>query len=228
MSSLPLVIVVAGPTGSGKSELALRLARDLDGEIVSCDSVQVYRRFNIGSAKLALEDRRGIQHHLIDVVEPDAEYTAGEYSRNARQALAEIAARGRVGIVTGGTGFYLTALLEGLFPGPEKDDKLRERLSAIERNRPGGLHRILQRMDPDSAARIHPNDVNKVMRALEVTLLGGQPMSEQFQAGRDRLTGFRILKFGLNPDRQQLYERIEERTRRMFAEGLIEETRAIL
>ena len=222
------MIVVAGPTGSGKSELALHLAGELDGEIVSCDSVQVYRRFDIGSAKLAPQERRGIEHHLIDVADPCQEYTAGEYSRQARLALGQIAARGKVGIFTGGTGFYLTALLEGLFPGPEKDARLRARLAAIEGGRPGRLHRILERLDRASARRIHPNDVNKVMRAIEVTLLGGQPMSEQFQAGREPLTGFQILKLGLNPDRERLHSRIEERTRRMYAQGLIEETRAIL
>jgi len=143
---------VAGPTGSGKSDLALLLAEKFDGEIVNCDSLQVYRHFDIGTAKLPLEERHGIAHHLIDILEPDQLFTAGEYARLARAAIAEISARGRLPILAGGTGFYLRALVEGLFDGPVRDQPLRDRLSAREARRPGSLHRLLRRLDSAAAA----------------------------------------------------------------------------
>ena len=222
------VIVVAGPTGSGKSELALRLAETFPAEIVGCDSVQIYRQFDIGSAKLPVHERRGIPHHLIDIRGAEEVFTAGDYARRARQTLREIADRGHAAIVVGGTGFYLRALLDGLFPGPQRDAALRERLSKRERMRPGSLHRLLRRWDPSSAARIHVNDVNKTMRALEVTLLKRQPMSEQLEQGRDALQGFRVCKIGLNPDRSELYARLDRRVVGMFEGGLIDEVRDLL
>jgi tRNA dimethylallyltransferase len=164
---LPLV-AVAGPTGSGKSELALEIAERFSGEIVNCDSLQVYRYFNIGTAKLPLEARRGIPHHLIDIVDPDELFTAGEYARLARQAIGEISARGKLPVVAGGTGFYLRALIDGLFEGPARDQALRDRLAAREARRPGSLHHLLRRFDPAAARAIHANDVPKVTRALEV------------------------------------------------------------
>lgn len=219
------LIVVAGPTGSGKSELALRLAEKFSGEIVNCDSVQVYRHFDIGSAKLSEPERLAIPHHLIDIAAPDEPFTAGDYARCARAALSAIAARVRVPIVAGGTGFYLRALLEGLFEGPSRDETLRARLAA---RRAGSLHRLLRRFDPPSAARIHPNDANKLIRALEVILLERRPLSELHRAGRDPLVGFRILKLILDPPREELYARLDRRVSAMFAGGLVEETRAIL
>jgi tRNA dimethylallyltransferase len=224
----PHVLVVVGPTGSGKSELGLRLAEEFSGEIVGCDSVQIYRRFNIGTAKLAESERRGIPHHLIDICDPETLFTAGEYAKRGREALREIAGRGHLPIVVGGTGFYLRALLDGLFPGPQRDEALRERLSERERLRPGSLHRLLRRLDPASAMRIHANDVNKTMRALEVTLLRKEPMSEQFQKGRAALEGFRIYQVGLNPPVAELYARLEQRVRQMFDGGLEQEVRNIL
>ena len=166
---------------------------------------------------------------MLDVVTPDAFYTAGDYSRAARTAIATIAARGKLPIVTGGTGLYLRALLQGLFPGPQLSASLRYRLlRKAETRGPAVLHRILKRLDPASAARIHANDVAKVIRAIEVTLAAGQSMSEAWKEGREPLTGYRVLRLGLDPERLQLYERINARARVMFAEGLIEETRDLL
>ena len=223
----PLVAVL-GPTGSGKSDLALDIADAFDGEVVNCDSLQVYRHFDIGTAKLPLAERRGIPHHLIDILNPDELFTAGEFARRARETLGEISARGRLPILAGGTGFYVRALLEGLFPGPERDDELRARLAAREKRRPGSLHRILRRLDRTVAGKIHPNDVPKVTRALEVRLLTHRPVTELFSTGRDALTGYRVLKLGLNPDRDTLYQKLDTRCAAMFEGGLVEEVRHIL
>lgn len=227
-NTLRPLVAIAGPTGSGKSELALRVAEEAGGEVLNCDSLQIYRYFDIGTAKLRPEEMRGIPHHLIDIADPDQTFTAGEYARLGRRVLAEISARGRLPVVAGGTGFYLRALLEGLFAGPGRDDALRARLAARERRRPGALHRLLRRFDPAAAGRIHPHDVPKTMRALEVCLLARRPMSEMFREGRDALTGYRALKLGLSPDRDVLYRRLDARCERMFAGGLVEEARAIL
>lgn len=227
VSEFPLVAVV-GPTGSGKSELALSIAEACQGEVINCDSLQIYRYFNIGTAKLSPQEMRGIAHHLIDIADPDEVFTAGEYTQRARAALAEITGRHRLPVVAGGTGFYLRALLEGLFAGPEREPALRERLAARERRRPGSLHRLLGRFDTAAAARIHPHDIPKTIRALEVCLLARRPMSEMFREGRDALRGYRVLKLGLDPDRAALYRALDERCARMFASGLVEEVRAIL
>ena len=223
----PLIAVV-GPTGSGKTEIALHLAAQLHGEIVNCDSLQIYRFFNLGTAKPAPAERGGIPHHLLDVADPAQVYTAGEYARRARYALNEIAARGRLPVIAGGTGFYLTALLDGLFTGPERNPALRHRLYERESRHPGSLHRLLRRFDPAAAMKIHMRDRNKTMRALEVCLLTRKPITELFAGGRDALEGFRTLKIGLDPRRDSLYQRLDERTRQMFSDGLVEETRAIL
>jgi tRNA dimethylallyltransferase len=222
------LVAVAGPTGSGKSELALRIAAEFGGEIVNCDSLQVFRYFDIGTAKLPPAERRGIPHHLIGIVDPDALFTAGEFARVARETIAEITARARLPIVVGGTGFYLRALLDGLFPGPGRDDSLRQRLAARECRRTGSLHRLLTRFDPETAGRIHPRDVPKVTRALEVCLLTRRPASEMFRRGREALSGYRTLKLGLLPDRDRLYGRLDARCEQMFAAGLVEEVRGIL
>jgi tRNA dimethylallyltransferase len=226
----PLLVVVLGPTGSGKSALAIALAERFSGEIVSCDSVAVYRNFEIGTAKPSREDRARIPHHLIDVADPGEPFTAGEYSRQARAALADIAQRGHLPIVVGGTGLYLRALLEGLFPGPQRSDELRERLRARADERGSAyLHRILQRIDPASGANIHPNDTAKLIRAVEVSLTARGPMSALWhEKGRDPLRGFRVLRLGLNPPREQLNDRINQRAAQMFSDGLVAETQSLV
>jgi tRNA dimethylallyltransferase len=225
----PIVLpIVLGPTGSGKSDLALSIAVALGGEIVSCDSLQVFRGFNLGTAKVPPAERRGIPHHLVDLIEPTQVFTAGDYSRVARACLREVAGRKRIPVVVGGTGFYLRALLEGLFPGPERSPDIRERLSAREQRLNGSLHRILSRLDPAAAARIHPSDKHKTIRALEVRLLEGRPLSALFARGREPLTGFLPIKLGLDPPRDALYRRLDARTARMFESGLIGEARELL
>ncbi|HSB18225.1 MAG TPA: tRNA (adenosine(37)-N6)-dimethylallyltransferase MiaA [Bryobacteraceae bacterium] len=224
----PPLVVVAGPTGSGKSDLALRIAEDFCGEVVNCDSLQIYRYFDIGTAKLPEFERRGIPHHLIDIVDPGEHFSAGEYARRARRVISEIAARKRLPVVAGGTGFYVRALLDGLFPGPARDDTVRARLEAREARRPGGLHRLLRRFDPEAARRIHARDTHKLVRAVEVCLLLRRPLTDAFAAGRDPLTGFHVLKIALDPPRQALYERLDRRCERMFETGLVDEVNRIL
>ncbi len=224
---IPLPIVL-GPTGSGKSDLSLFIARAIGGEIVNCDSLQVYRGFDVGTAKLPPAERQGIPHHLIDIVEPTSLFTAGDYARAAEAVVREISGRRRKAVLVGGTGFYLRGLLEGLSPGPRRDDTLRARLRHREEKRPGSLHRILARLDPASAARIHPNDKNKTMRALEVRLLEGTTLASMFERGRAPLAGFRPIKIGLDPPRDLLYARLNERAGKMFEGGLLDEVRRLL
>jgi tRNA dimethylallyltransferase len=224
----PLIVLV-GPTASGKTSLALRLAEQFSGEIVSCDSVAVYREMEIGTAKPSHDERALIQHHMIDIAWPDESCTAGDYSRQAREALTGITERGNIPIVAGGTGLYLRALIDGLFPAPAQKPGQRERLRKLATTRgPAWLHRILKRLDPTAAAAIHANDVHKVIRAIEVSLAADQPLTQQWQKGRDALTGYRILRLGLNPPRARLYERINQRAAAMFDRGLIEETERLI
>jgi tRNA dimethylallyltransferase len=223
----PLTVLLLGPTGSGKTALSLALAERFSGEIVSCDSVAVYRGMDLGTAKPTAEERARAPHHLIDIADPDEPFTAGEYSRLARAALRQIAGRGELPIVTGGTGLYLRALTEGLFTGPQRQEELRERLRWSRRRHGNGwLHRLLARLDPATAVRIHANDTPKLIRAIEVCLAARKPMSEVL--GRDPLLGFRLLRIGLNPPRASLYERLNRRCAQMFAAGLVEETRGLL
>ena len=223
----PLAVILLGPTGSGKTALSLALAEQFNGEIVSCDSVAVYRGMDLGTAKPSREEQARAPHHLIDVANLDQPFTAGEYSRRARAALRDIAGRGKLPIVTGGTGLYLRALTEGLFAGPARHDDLRERLrNSSDRRGSTWLHRMLTRLDPASAARIHANDVPKLIRAIEVCLASRKPMSQVL--ARDPLTGFHLLRIGLNPPRTSLYDRLNQRCAEMFAAGLIEETRNLL
>ena len=226
----PLLAAILGPTASGKSVLAVHLAQQFGGEIVSCDSVAVYRGFEIGTAKPTREQRALVPHHLLDVAEPDEPFTAGEYARRARAAIEEIARRGKLPVIVGGTGLYLRALLEGLFPGPQRSEELRERLrERAAEHGPPHLHRIVNRLDPAAAAKIHANDTPKLIRAIEVCLASRARMSELWQErGREPLRGFRILRIGLNPARDRLYERINQRAQQMFEDGLVEETKSLL
>ena len=225
----PLLIVLLGPTASGKTALSLDLAEQFNGEIVSCDSVAVYREMEIGTAKPSKAERARVPHHLIDVYAPNEHATAGDYARLAREAIREIAARRHLPIVTGGTGLYLLALLEGLFAGPQRSQELRTRLERSHaRHGAGWLHRVLAKLDPESAERIHANDIPKLIRAIEVSLAERRPMSAAWQDGREPLRGFRILQIGLEPERKALYSRINARAKQMFDEGLIEEVRNLI
>ena len=224
----PLVVLV-GPTASGKTSLALRLAEAFCGEIVSCDSVAVYREMEIGTAKPSREEREMVPHHMIDIAWPDQPCTAGDYSRQAREALAGITGRCHLPIVAGGTGLYLRALIDGLFPSPPTHPGRRERLRQRAKTHGAAyLHRLLARLDAKAATAIHANDVPKVVRAIEVSLAARQPLTEQWQKGRDALTGYRILRLGLDPPRPLLYERINQRAAAMFDRGLIEETSRLM
>ena len=226
----PLLVVVVGPTASGKTAISIVLAERFDGEIVNCDSVAMYREFDIGTAKPTASERARAPHHLLDYVAPASHITAGEYARHARQVLEEIRARRHLPIVVGGTGLYLRALLDGFFPGPQRSEELRERLR--ERAASLGsnyLHRILRRLDSAAAGKIHANDTPKLVRAIEVCLTSRQKMTDLWQQyGRNPLRGFRILRLGLDPDRQALYERINGRAQQMFELGLVKETQRLL
>ena len=226
----PLLVVVLGPTASGKTALSLALAERFHGEIVNCDSVAMYREFDIGTAKPTASELARAPHHLLDCEAPTGHVTAGEYSRQARHVLEEIKARGHLPILVGGTGLYLRALLEGLFPGPQRSEELRQRLRERTESRGSSyLHRILRRLDCTASEKIHANDTPKLIRAIEICLASRQKMTKLWQQrGRDPLRGFRILRFGLDPDRQALYERINRRAQQMFDAGLIEETQRLL
>jgi tRNA dimethylallyltransferase len=223
------LIAIAGPTASGKSALAVWLARQLGGEVVACDSTQLYRGFDVGTAKPTAEERQGVAHHLIDVLDPREESTAGGYRQRAVAALEDLRERKRLPIFTVGTGLYLRALLEGLADVPLRSEELRERLwASVAAHQPGHLHRILKRMDPVSAEKIAPGDEQKLIRAVEVCLLAKKPLSEVHRAGRNPLRGWRPIKIGLSPEREALYQRIHARTDAMLAAGWMEEVRGLV
>jgi len=224
---LPLVAIV-GPTASGKSALGVKLAEQFGGEVVACDSTQLYRGFDIGTAKPTSAERRGIPHHLIDVLGPRDDATAGGYRQLALQVLEELRRRKRVPVFTVGTGLYLRALLEGLADVPKRSEELRERLRAsMEEHSPGHLHRLLKRLDPEAARKIAPTDKQKLIRAVEVCILARKPISEVHTGGRVPLEGWRVLKIGLMPPREMLNERIHARTDAMLERGWMREVQAL-
>jgi len=225
---LPLVAIV-GPTASGKSALGVHIAERFGGEVVACDSTQLYRGFDIGTAKPGLSERKGIPHHLIDVLAPTMAATAGGYRELALQTLEDLRRRERLPVFTVGTGLYLRALLEGLADVPQRSEKLRERLRAsIEEHPPGHLHHVLKRLDPEAAGKIAPADEQKLIRAVEVCVLARKPISEVHRTGRVPLEGWRVLKIGLMPPREKLHERIHARTDAMLERGWMREVQALL
>lgn len=229
MSELARLVVILGPTASGKSALGMDLAERLGGEILVCDSTQVYRHFDIGTGKVPAAEQRGIPHHLVDLVEPDEVFTAGEYRRRAIDVLDDLRRRGKLPILTAGTGLYLRALLEGLAEAPERSEELRARLR--QRAAKHGalyLHGVLARMDKEAAARIAPRDTQKIIRAIEIRQLAGKSVGEVHRRGRSALAGFEIRKIGLQPSREALYARINARVESMIAAGWANEVRGLI
>lgn len=226
--SLPLIAIV-GPTASGKSSLAVWLAERLGGEVLVCDSTQVYRGFDVGTAKITAAERRGIPHHLLDLLEPQEVFTAGDYRRRAIEVLADLRRRSRLPIFTVGTGLYFRALVEGLADAPARSEELRARLKKrAARRGPEYIHRLLARLDPEAAARIAARDTPKLIRAIEVCLLAGKPLSEVHREGRPHLEGYAAIRIGLIPPRAALYERINRRVEEMMATGWLAEVRQLM
>jgi tRNA dimethylallyltransferase len=222
-------IVILGPTASGKTRLAISLALQFHGEIVSCDALQVYKHMDIGTAKILPPHQQGIQHHLLDVQEPGQDFSAGDYQRLARKAIWEIHERSHLPFVVGGTGFYLRALIDGLFEGPARSEELRARMRrVVARKGPGSLHRALQRIDPQSAARIAETDAERIIRAYEVYLVSGKPMNWWQRQPRDAFRGYRWLKIGIEMPRDRLYQRIDQRVEDIFQSGFLEEVQDLL
>jgi tRNA dimethylallyltransferase len=225
----PFVVAILGPTATGKSALALSLAERYGGEIINCDSTAVYRGFDIGTDKLSIAERRGIPHHLIDIVEPTAEYTAAQYARDAAAVIRDIHARGRLPILAGGTGFYYRALTRGLFPGPGRDEATRARLESIAARRGVGfLHRMLRRVDRESAARIQPRDRKRMIRALEVFFLTGRPLTAHFADTASPIADVDVVPIGVRLPAAQISERVTRRVDQQFAGGLLDEIRTLL
>jgi tRNA dimethylallyltransferase len=225
----PVVVAILGPTATGKSALALAVAERYGGEIINCDSTAVYRGFDIGTDKIAPADRRGIPHHLIDIVEPVDDYTAAQYARDAAGVVRDMHARGRLPIVAGGTGFYYRALTRGLFPGPGRDAALRRRLEAIaERRDVTFLHRMLGKVDPGSALRIQPRDLKRLVRALEVFFLTGRPLTSHFADTVSPLPDVDVVAVGLRLPAEAIAERVARRVDEQFERGLLDEIRTLL
>jgi tRNA dimethylallyltransferase len=229
MSDLARLVVILGPTGSGKSALGIKLAEQLGGEVLVCDSTQVYRHFDIGTGKVPAAEQRGIPHHLVDLVEPQEIFTAGEYRRRALEILADLRVRGKLPILTAGTGLYLRALLQGLSEAPERSEALRERLrKKAALHGPDHLHRLLARIDKESAKRIAPRDTQKIIRAIEIRTITRKSVSEVHRTGRIGLEGYSTCKIGLMPPRPALYGRIDARVEAMLRAGWVEEVRALI
>ena len=229
MSETPIIAIV-GPTASGKSTLAIEVALQINGEIINCDSVQVYQEIEIATAKVPLEERKGVPHHLIDFVSPDTKYTAGEWAREAAKKIEDVESRGRVPMLVGGTGFYLRALRQPLFVSPPTDESLRRRLNRIrEKHGAEHLHRLLGRLDPNAAQQLFPRDWPRVTRAIEVYLQTGMSIvDQQPERPEPHESSHRLRILALNPPRDELYKRINERTEAHFKAGLLEEVRGLL
>ena len=229
MNAQRRLVVILGPTASGKSALAIDLARRFGGEVVCCDSTQIYRHFDIGTGKVPPAEQQGIPHHLMDLAQPEEVFTAGDYCRVALQTLEEIGERGKLPILTAGTGLYLRALLEGLDDLPGRSEELRQRLRQRAAARgPEYLHRILVKCDPRGAAQIAPRDEQKLIRAIELCLLTGQPASELRGRSRVALKGFAVVKIGLMPEREKLYAAIDRRVEAMMETGWVDEVRRLI
>jgi tRNA dimethylallyltransferase len=225
----PLVLAVLGPTASGKSSLGLALAERHGGEIINCDSTAVYRGFDIGTDKLAETERRGIPHHLIDIADPTEVYTAAQFARDAARAIREIHARGHLPMLVGGTGFYYRALTRGLFPGPGADETLRARLNRIADARGSEcLHRMLARVDPESAARIMPRDRKRIVRALEVYHTTGRPLTSHFEETASPIADCRVVAVALKLPPELTAERVARRVDQQFARGIVDEVKTLL
>lgn len=229
MSRLPLLVLV-GPTAVGKTQLSLRLAEELDGEIVSADSMQVYKFMDIGTAKPTPEERRRIPHHLLDVCLPNESFSVARYQRLAWDAIANIHRRGRFPILTGGTGLYVQAVVDGLnFPPQPSDKQYRAKLQALAQEEgPEAVHRLLQRVDPETASRIHPNNLRRVVRALEICRCTGRPMSAHLKEEPRQKPPYDLHMYGLTRDRSELYERINRRVDEMIAAGLVAEVKVLV
>jgi tRNA dimethylallyltransferase len=229
MTSPPPLVAIVGPTASGKSSLGIFLAKELSGEVVACDSTQLYRGFDIGTAKPSIADLQSIPHHLLDILEPTDVSTAGDYRERAIAVLAHLRTRQRLPILTAGTGLYLRALLDGLADLPQRSEEIRERLRAsVAEHGQGHLHKMLERLDWQAAKQIAAADEQKLIRAIEICLVSGKPLTEVHRAGRAPLTGWRIFKIGLEPPREALYQRIHARTDSMLAEGWLNEVRRLM
>lgn len=226
---IPLLFAFVGPTATGKSAAAIKLALDIGGEVVACDSTAVYRGIDIGTDKVPLDEQQGIRHHLVDMVGPTETYSAACYAADATAAIHDIRARGKVPILAGGTGFYYRALVRGLFPGPARNDALRARLDRIAARRDvTRLHRWLARVDPASAERIQPRDQKRLVRALEVYLLTGRPLTAHFAETASPLAGWTIRATGLNAPREVLRTRVAARVDQQFARGVVDEVRRLI
>jgi tRNA dimethylallyltransferase len=229
VSPRPPLIAVVGPTATGKSALAIAIAEEFGGEIVSCDSTAVYRGFDIGTDKVSASEQRGIPHHMVDVAEPTEEYSAARYAREAAAVIRGVSARGRLPVLVGGTGFYYRALTRGLFEGPARNEPLRRRLERVAARRgPERLHRWLGSVDPASARRIQPRDVKRLVRALEVWLMTGRALTEHFAETTAPLPEYEVTAFALQISREETTERVSRRVDQQFARGLLDEIRGLL
>ncbi len=227
-SKTKILVAIVGPTATGKSTLGIEIAERFGGEVISCDSTAVYRGFDIGTDKVPLKDRRGIPHHLIDVVDPRENYSAARYATDAAAVIFETSARGRLPILVGGTGLYYRALTRGLFPGPGRDSDLRERFSALsDRYGVERLHRLLHYIDPESADRIHARDVKRLIRALEVYYLTGRPLTRHFEETRSLLAGYSIVGIALRQSSETTAVKVARRVEDQLNEGLVDEVRRL-